>query len=106
MATKSSSSPAGTTATSEAIIVLSSELSPTTASPAASTATTPAAETSIETKLALGLRLTGESTAMSSSKARRAESLRLLTKVIETWGKGSKLSHLVTVGLTLVLLET
>ena len=105
MATKSSSSPAGTTATSEAIIVLSSKLSPTTASPAAST-TTSAAETSIETKLALGLRLTGESTAMSSSKARRAESLRLLTKVIETWGKGSKLSHLVTVGLTLVLLET
>ena len=105
MAAKSSSSPARTSSASEAIIVLSSEISPTTASPAAS-ATTSAAETSIEAKLALGLRLTGESSAMSSSKSRRAECLRLLAKVIETWGKGSKLSHLVTVGLVLVLLET
>ena len=105
MATKSSSSPSGTSASSEAIVLASKVSTTTTASPSASTAT-PAAETSIETKLALGLRLTGESSAMSSAKSGRAESLRLLAKVIETWGKGSKLSHLVTVGLALVLLET
>ena len=105
MATKSSPSPTRTTAASEAIIVLSSEVSSTTAPPAAS-ATTSATEASIETKLALWLWLTGESSAMSSAKSGRAESLRLLAKVIETWGKGSKLTQRVTLGLTLVLLET
>ena len=111
MATKSSSAPSGTSTSSEAV-VLSSEVSTTstTASPATST-TTAAAETSIKAKLAFGLRLGGECSAMSSSssKSRGAESLRLLTKVIEAkgWGrKGSKLSHLVTLGLALVLLQT
>merc|ERR550532_75641 len=49
----------------------------------------------------------------SSNKSRGAESLRLLTKVIEARArakgrgrKGSKLSHLVTLGLALVLLQT
>ena len=104
MATKSSSPPSGTSTSSEAI-VLSSEVSTTTASP--TTSATASAPETIKSKLAFGLRLTGESSAMSSTKSWRAESLRLLTKVIETWGrKGSKLSHLVTVGLALVLLQT
>ena len=107
MATKSSSSPSWTSTSSEAI-VLSSEVSTTTTASPASSTTTSASETSVETKLAFGLRLSGETSAMSPSysKSRGAESLRLLAKVIETWGEGSKLSHLVTVGLALVLLQT